>query len=125
METQTGFQSGLEQLTAESVFEYYDQDRQEALNSTQDIDNILLKNERIILESELRLQQRKREFNTVFGQMLLETDAPSLAPEPHRGELCTPTFLPLIAKSVAEVWGVRVEEVDKQTTENAIRLFVL
>jgi len=73
METQTGFQSGLEQLTAESVFEYYDQDRQEALNSTQDIDNILLKNERIILESELRLQQRKREFNTVFGQMLLET----------------------------------------------------
>lgn len=59
------------------------------------------------------------------NRLLLETDAPSLAPEPHRGELCTPTFLPLIAKSVAEVWGVGVEEVDKQTTENAIRLFVL
>lgn len=55
--------------------------------------------------------------------ILLETDAPYLAPVPHRGERNESSFLPLIAQKVAEVKGLTVEECERITTENAERLF--
>ena len=55
--------------------------------------------------------------------ILLETDAPYLAPVPHRGERNESAFLPLIARKVAEVKGLTLEECERITTENAERLF--
>ncbi len=58
-------------------------------------------------------------------KILLETDAPYLAPTPHRGERNESAFLPLIAAKVAEVKGVRLEEIETITTQNAERLFAI
>ncbi len=55
--------------------------------------------------------------------ILLETDAPYLAPVPHRGERNESSYLPLIAQKVAEVKGLTREECERITTENAERLF--
>lgn len=55
--------------------------------------------------------------------ILLETDAPYLAPVPHRGERNESSFLSLIAQKVAEVKGLTMEECERITTENAERLF--
>ena len=54
---------------------------------------------------------------------LLETDAPYLAPAPHRGKPNESSFLPRTAARLAEVKGVSVEDVAHATTENFRRLF--
>ena len=56
-------------------------------------------------------------------RILLETDAPYLAPTPHRGERNESAYLPIIAAKVAEVKGISLEECERITTENAERLF--
>ena len=56
-------------------------------------------------------------------QLMVETDAPYLAPEPYRGRRCEPTHVMDSAKKIAEVKGVSLEEVDRTTTENAERFF--
>jgi TatD DNase family protein len=58
-------------------------------------------------------------------KLLLETDSPFLAPEPHRGETNTPAYLPLIAAQIAKIWGTDIDKVTKITTQNAERLFKL
>ena len=55
--------------------------------------------------------------------MLLETDAPYLAPVPYRGKLNTPKYLKYIAQEIANLRNIDIEEVKKQTTENAKRIF--
>jgi TatD DNase family protein len=55
--------------------------------------------------------------------LLLETDSPDIPPEPHRGEVNEPAFLVDIARKVAEIKGVSVEEVADVTTENAKSVF--
>lgn len=55
--------------------------------------------------------------------MLLETDAPYLAPEPHRGQRNESSYLPLTAAALAQIRGVSVEEVARVTSANADRLF--
>lgn len=57
--------------------------------------------------------------------LILETDSPYLAPTPHRGKPNEPSYLPLIAKRLAEVHETSVEEIAKQTTRNAQKLFNL
>jgi len=57
--------------------------------------------------------------------VILETDAPYLAPVPYRGKRNQPNYLPLVAEKVASVTGKTVDEVAKITTENANRLFNL
>ncbi|MCL2568460.1 MAG: TatD family hydrolase [Oscillospiraceae bacterium] len=56
-------------------------------------------------------------------RLLLETDAPYMAPEPHRGHRCTSLYLPQIAQTVAELWETTTEEVAEITTANGKRLF--
>ena len=60
-----------------------------------------------------------------FEKLLLETDAPYLPPVPHRGKRNEPAFMVNTAKKLAEIFSVQVEEIDKVTTENAKRLFLL
>lgn len=55
--------------------------------------------------------------------VMLETDAPYLAPQAHRGKRNEPGYVPLIAEVLAQVKGVTVEEVARATTGNAKRLF--
>lgn len=57
--------------------------------------------------------------------LILETDSPYLAPTPHRGKRNEPSYLPIIAKKLAEVHNITEEEVTKQTTCNAQKLFNL
>ena len=57
-------------------------------------------------------------------QMLVETDAPYLTPEPHRSQKTNePAMVVHVAATVARVKGMSVEEVDRVTTENAERFF--
>ncbi len=69
------------------------------------------------------LEQVVRE--TPLEHLLLETDAPFLAPVPYRGKRNESAYLPLIAARLADVKGITVEEVAEITTANAKRLFKL
>ena len=55
--------------------------------------------------------------------ILLETDAPYLAPVPHRGQRNESAFLPFIAAKVAEIKGISPAEAESITTQNAEKLF--
>jgi TatD DNase family protein len=54
---------------------------------------------------------------------LIETDAPYLAPVPHRGRRNEPAFVPHVAARLAELHGVATERVAEQTSANFYRLF--
>ena len=58
-------------------------------------------------------------------RILLETDAPFLAPIPHRGEGNEPAYIADIAKWLSEKLEVSVDEVEKTTTNNCNKLFKL
>ena len=55
--------------------------------------------------------------------VLVETDAPYLAPVPHRGETNEPAYVALTGAALADRCGVSIEEIARATTENAKRLF--
>jgi TatD DNase family protein len=57
--------------------------------------------------------------------VVLETDAPYLAPVPYRGKRNECSYLPLIAEKLATISGKKLEEVVTITTQNAIKLFNL
>ena len=54
---------------------------------------------------------------------LVETDSPYLAPIPHRGESNEPSYVRHTAEKVAEIRGVSLEQVGRESTENFFRLF--
>ncbi|WEJ56675.1 TatD family hydrolase [Devosia sp. FJ2-5-3] len=54
---------------------------------------------------------------------LVETDAPYLAPIPHRGQPNEPSYVRHTAEKVAEIRGVSLEQVGRESTENFFRLF--
>jgi TatD DNase family protein len=58
-----------------------------------------------------------------LDRLLLETDAPYLAPEPHRGKRNEPAHVALVAARLAEVKGVALAEIEQATTANFFRLF--
>lgn len=58
-----------------------------------------------------------------LDRILIETDAPYLAPVPYRGKTNEPSFVPFVARTIAEVHGMTDEEIAGQTTNNARLLF--
>jgi TatD DNase family protein len=56
-------------------------------------------------------------------RILVETDAPYLAPAPYRGKRCEPAYVVETARVLAETRGVAVDEIARQTSENFFRLF--
>ena len=58
-----------------------------------------------------------------MDRCLIETDSPYLAPVPYRGKTNMPAYVPHVAKQLAEVKGLDIEEVARITTENFERLF--
>lgn len=63
--------------------------------------------------------------NLPLDRIVLETDAPYLAPVPHRGKRNEPAFLVDTAKRIAEMLDITIEQVAEVTTENAKTLFKL
>lgn len=62
---------------------------------------------------------------SVFSRLLLETDAPYMAPVPHRGERNESRFMAHVADMLADILKMSREEVIRQTTDNAKQLFNL
>jgi TatD DNase family protein len=56
-------------------------------------------------------------------RLLLETDAPYLAPAPHRGKRNEPSYIAIIAEKLSSIQGVSLDEVASVTTKNAFELF--
>jgi len=63
--------------------------------------------------------------NVGTEHLLLETDAPYLAPVPYRGQRNEPSYIPVIASRIAEITGSSLKDVAQITTMNAIKLFNL
>ncbi|MFH1947552.1 MAG: TatD family hydrolase [Candidatus Magasanikbacteria bacterium] len=61
--------------------------------------------------------------NCPLDRMLIETDAPYLAPQAYRGQRCEPWMVEEVAKKIAEIKGVSIDEILKITVENAKKLF--
>jgi len=58
-----------------------------------------------------------------IDHLLLETDAPFLAPHPHRGKRNEPAFIPLIAEEIARLHKTDIQDVAEKTFSNAMNLF--
>jgi TatD DNase family protein len=58
-------------------------------------------------------------------KICLETDAPYLSPEGHRGKRNEPFFVRMLAEEVARIKGIRVEEIEQATSQNAKTFFNL
>jgi len=56
-------------------------------------------------------------------KLLIETDAPYLTPHPHRGERNEPSFTTFVAEKMCELSHISRVEIEKLTSENALRLF--
>ena len=58
-----------------------------------------------------------------LDRLLIETDAPYLAPHPNRGKRNEPAYVKLVAEQIAELRGQSLADIAKATTENAFRVF--
>ncbi|PNV83586.1 MAG: hydrolase TatD [Sulfurimonas sp.] len=56
-------------------------------------------------------------------KLLIETDGPYLTPTPHRGERNEPLYTTFVAKKMSELLEISLQDIEKTTTENALRLF--
>lgn len=56
-------------------------------------------------------------------RLLIETDSPYLAPVPYRGKTNNPSYVPYVARQIAELRGMTAEEVGRVTSANFERLF--
>ncbi len=68
---------------------------------------------------------RKLATELPLESIVLETDAPDMSPAAHRGERNSPEYLPQVVAVLAELRGLPVEQVARQTTMNAMQLFEL
>lgn len=58
-----------------------------------------------------------------LDKIVLETDCPYMAPEPHRGKRNDSTYIKYVVKALAEIKGISEEEVERVTFENACKLY--
>ncbi len=71
---------------------------------------------------------KNSDLSSVLSQIslqhiVLETDAPYLAPVPYRGKRNEPSYIPIIAKKLAEIYAIDIKEIAAITSENALKLF--
>lgn len=70
-------------------------------------------------------QPKKVAEEIELEHLLVETDAPYLTPHPYRGKRNEPKHVVLVAEEIAKLKGISYEEVAKQTTRNAEKIFAL
>jgi TatD DNase family protein len=58
-----------------------------------------------------------------LDRILIETDSPYLAPAPHRGKTNNPSYVPFVAKQIADIKGLSAEAVAEATSHNFDQLF--
>jgi TatD DNase family protein len=58
-----------------------------------------------------------------IANIVLETDAPYLAPVPHRGKRNESAYVTLVAQKLAEIYGISIEEMARITTQNAADIY--
>jgi len=58
-----------------------------------------------------------------LSKIMIETDSPYLTPIPYRGKRNEPSYVYFIAKKIAEIKGISIEQVANHTTKNALNLF--
>ena len=58
-----------------------------------------------------------------LNKLVLETDSPYLAPVPFRGKRNETSYVKRVAVKLAELYGTEIGEVERQTTENALKVF--
>lgn len=75
----------------------------------------------VTFKNALEIQQIACEIP--LEKILIETDCPFLAPVPYRGKRNEPAFVVEVARKIAELKKITLEEVEGQTTENAKKLF--
>ncbi len=59
-----------------------------------------------------------------MDRLLIETDSPYLAPVPYRGKTNNPSYVPFVARQIAAVKGLPVEQVAEATSRNFEQLFL-
>lgn len=62
---------------------------------------------------------------TPLDRIVVETDAPFLAPEPHRGSRNEPSYVIITGRKIAEIKGISLEEIEQITTSNTKSVFNL
>ena len=75
----------------------------------------------VITFKKSKLQELVKEVGLEY--LVLETDAPFLAPEPYRGKQNESSYIPLIGKKLAEIFEISETDVMKITTSNAEKIF--
>ena len=68
-----------------------------------------------------KLQDIVKEIGLQY--LVLETDAPFLAPVPYRGKTNESAYIPLIAERIAEIFEIPIDTVMEVTTQNSLKLF--
>jgi len=58
-----------------------------------------------------------------LNRLLIETDAPYLAPHPYRGKRNEPSYVKLVAETIAQLRGISYEKISKITRDNAFSIF--
>lgn len=58
-----------------------------------------------------------------LNRIVVETDAPYLAPTPHRGKRNEPAFIPLVIEKLAEIYELPTEEIERQLLQNTRQTF--
>lgn len=61
--------------------------------------------------------------NIPLEKIMLETDCPYMSPEPYRGKVNEPKNIPIIAEKIADIKNIKIDEVEKNTTKNAEKMF--
>ena len=75
----------------------------------------------VTFKNAVEIQQVVRQIP--LEKILIETDCPFLAPVPYRGKRNEPAYVVEVAKKIAELKNISVDEVESVTTNNAINLF--
>lgn len=77
----------------------------------------------ITFEQEKFSHIRRAVLVTPIEKILIETDAPFLAPEPYRGKTNEPLFVKEVARKISDLKNLSIEDVAKKTYKNTERLF--
>ncbi len=75
----------------------------------------------VTFKKSLALQEIVRQIP--LNKLLVETDSPYLAPEPHRGKRNEPAYVKHVAQMIADLKDISYREVEDVTTENFLNLF--